>query len=150
MKNIATYIKLVWDLFKRGAIGFIAGLIVAWFVLLFLGVLHGHTDLSLPALEQEYRGRWILFYIACGTAVFAMIGGKIRISKFWKYFIVVFGVIALIPAWPSKSGTLLPLGTPYVNWGFETSDLYLLAVHASIAFAIAFTIHWVTQSKKKK
>lgn len=67
---------------------------------------------------------------------------KVRVSKFWLWFVIAFAVICVIPFWPHKDGSLLPFATPYVNFGLQISDLFLLAIHLSIALAVATMIHW--------
>lgn len=135
---------------KRGPIGFVAGLVVAEFSLTFLGVLHGHSDLSQVELEQEYWGLRVALYIACGFAVFAMLAGKRRVSIFRLEFSVAFAIICGIPCWPDKSGGLLPFGTPYVNFGFEPADAILLAIHVSLALALATLVHWFWPLLRKR
>ena len=142
MAKFTSLLVSTLDVLKRGAIGFVAGIIVAWLALTFLGLLHGHSDLSITELDQEHRGRRIVLYIACGAAVFAMIVGRIHVSKYWLWFTIAFGVICVIPFWPHKNGLLLPFATPYVNFGFETADAIILALHVSIALAVAAKIHW--------
>lgn len=143
MAKSTSLLESVLDLLKRGAVGFVAGIIVAWLALTFFGFLHGHNDLSQPELDQEYRGRWIVLYIACGASVFAMIVGRSHVSKYWLWFMIAFAVICVIPFWPHKNGALLPFATPYVNFGFQTADALILAVHVSIALVVAAIIHWV-------
>ncbi len=128
-------------LILRGAIGFFAGLLLGIFSLLFLGVLHGHHDLNQPDLELERRYEWLVVGIACTVAMLAMSAGQYRLSRFWMWFFVAFGMICAIPWWPFKDGSLLPLGTPYVNGGFAWSKAALLGIHTSIAVLIAAVIH---------
>jgi hypothetical protein len=136
--------KSLIDLLKRAAIGFAAGFLIACFVLVFLGHLPPHGDLSQPELEQQTRSLWLAFYVACAVALLAAAAGRLRLSKFWLWSCVAFGVICLIPFWPSKSGDLLPLATPYVNFGFRPTDVSsLLAIHVGVALAIAAIIQWV-------
>ena len=138
---------------KRAAIGFVAGFIVALFVLVFTGALlpYAHRDLSLTEIEQQAWSLWLAFYIACGAAVFAMIFGRVHLSRFWLWFVLAFGIICVIPFWPYKDGSLLPYGTPYVNFGFQTGDAIILAIHVSIALAVAAIFHWwlILRQRKK-
>lgn len=142
--------KSIFNLLQRSAIGFAAGFIVACFVLVFLGELPPHNDLSQPELDQQSRSLWLAFYIACGVAVFVAVAGRLRISKFWLWFFVAFGVICIIPFWPHKDGSLLPLATPYVNFGFHVADAVLLAIHIGIALAVSAAIHWVWPQVQKR
>jgi hypothetical protein len=136
--------RLLIDLLKRAAIGFAAGFLIACFVLVFLGHLPPHGDLSQPELEQQTRSLWLALYVACAVALLAAAAGRRRLSKFWLWSCVAFGVVCMIPFWPSKSGKLLPLATPYVNFGFRPTDVSsLLAIHVGVALAIAATIQWV-------
>lgn len=127
----------------RGAIGFGSGLLVAWFALMFLGFLHGHSDLDRDGLAREAHGRLLAIYIASGVAVIAVFAGKVRVSESWVRFTIAFGVICLIPIWPPKAGMLplLPLGTPYVNLGFHPLNIILLTIHVTLAFGWAVWVH---------
>jgi len=70
--------------------------------------------------------------------------GGMRLSKYWLWFFVTFGVICLIPFWPHKSG-ILPLGTVYVNWGFWAEcRIPCLAVHVVISLLLAAIVHWAS------
>lgn len=142
MNKFTSLLKSILDSLIRGVVGFVAGIILAWLALMFLGLLHGHNDLNQSELDEERRGQWLALYIACGAAAFAMIGGRHHVSKYWLWFTMAFGVISIIPFWPHKDGSLLPFATPYVNSGFQTANAIILALHVSIALAIAAMIHW--------
>jgi hypothetical protein len=128
---------------KHLVIGFVAGYLVAAFILVFLGVLQPHNDLNQPERDQQAYALMLVFCLACVAGVFAMVFATTRISQFWLLFMIVFGVMSVIPFWPLKNGSLLPLGTPYVNFGYRSADSILLLVHVIIAMAIAAIIHWV-------
>ncbi|MHC4404094.1 MAG: hypothetical protein ACYTG0_30940 [Planctomycetota bacterium] len=134
-------LKSILHALTRGAIGFLAGIVVAWLALMFLGQVHGHSDFSQPELERELRGRWLALYIACGAAAFTMFVGKIRVSTYWLWFSVAFGIICVIPFWPHNGRSLLPFGSPYVNSGFHVADAIILAIHVYIALGVASIIH---------
>ena len=143
MAKLKSILKSTTGVLKRGAIGFVAGSVLACFALIFLGMLHPHNDLSQSELEQEYRSRWFLLYIACGTAVFTSIVGKMCVSRFALWFSLAFAAICVIPFWPHKDGSLLlPYGTPYVN-GYRPGNVIILAVHVSMAVAVAAISQWL-------
>lgn len=131
---------------KRAAIGFVAGLVVAWFVLLFFGQLRGHNDLSQRELDQEIGAIWLALYIACGIAVVAVAAGRLRLPRFWLWFCLAFGVLCVIPFWPHKDGGLLPLATPYVNADFQSADAVSLTIHIAVALVIAASMNRVWKS----
>lgn len=116
------------NVLKRGAVGFIAGIVVVTFTLIFFGIL---------------RGPWLPLGIALVVAIWAILSGKTHVSRFWLWFVIVFGAICVIPYWPSKSRKLLPFATPYVNSGFQTDDAILLVIHVAIAAVVAAIIHGV-------
>ena len=142
--------NLALDLLQRAAIGFVAGLVVACFVLVFVGQLPPHSDLSERELDQQAHALWLALYIACGMAVITVAAGRLRIPRFWLWFCLAFGVLCIIPFWPSKSG-LLPLATPYVNSGFRTADAILMAIHITAAVAIAASLNrlWPLMAGKR-
>jgi hypothetical protein len=126
----------------RGAVGFICGFIVAEFVLVFLGVSHGHWDLSATELEQEYRALRIALWISVAVSGLSVLAGGIRVPRFLITFVVVFGAICVLPFWPNpKSGGLAPFGTPYVNWGYCDRDAELLACHVALTLLVTGLIH---------
>lgn len=129
----------------RGVIGFIAGGIFSSFVLVFSGHLPtGHArDLNTAEIERQSQSLWLLFYIAVASGLVAMMFGRIRLSKFWLWFVVAFGIICVIPFWPHKDGSLLPFATPYVNFGFQSGDALVLMIHVSAAVLLAGIIHWL-------
>jgi hypothetical protein len=137
---------------KRGVIGFVAGFVVACFVLVFNGTLPAGPSNDLNALEidQQTRSLWMAFYIAIGIAVLTMIAGRVRLSQFWLWFVLAFGVICVVPFWPHKDGSLLPFATPYVNFGFHATDAIILSVHVSIALAVAAIIQWIWPMMKQR
>ena len=122
----------------RGVLGFVAGFIVAIFMLIFLGASHGHWDLSARELEQEYRAQRIALLFAAGTALLAMATGRIRVPRFLAVFVVIFGLIAVIPFWHcEKTSGFLPFGTPYINGGYSHADAIQLACHTGVAIVLA-------------
>jgi hypothetical protein len=84
------------------------------------------------------------------VAVVAVVAAWLRLSTFWLWFCIAFGVICAIPFWPHKDGSLLPLATPYVNFGFRAADAILLAVHVGVALAVAAAIHWLWPQCRKR
>lgn len=130
---------------KHLGIGFAAGFLVAAFTLVFLGLLPSHNDLNTLERHQQARALVLAFFLACGTGVFAMLFATARISKFWPLFFIIFGAMALIPFWKYKhnGGTFLPLGTPYVNFGYQSNDTIILIIHVVIASILAAIIQQV-------
>lgn len=103
------------------AVGFATGFILAMFALAFAGALPTGPADNLSQTELEQRTLSMRVAIAVGVAAsgFAILAGAKKVSIYWARFAIVFGVIAVLPVWPSKSGSLLPLATPYVNFGFD-------------------------------
>jgi hypothetical protein len=137
--------------FFRLVSGFFAGLVITWLVLLFLGMASWTSDLGLPGVRNLHRARWIAFIAACLSGLCALFAGRLRVSMYWFWFSAAFGVTCVIPWWPSKSGDLLPLGTPYVNGGFGIGKVVLLALHASAAATLAWFIHgWNDRTQRAR
>lgn len=128
---------------KHCAIGFVAGFLVAAFILVFFGVLQPHQDLNQLEREQQARALMLVVCLAGGTGVFAMLFATTRISQFWPLFLIVFGVMSMIPFWQHKDGSWLPLGTPYVNFGYQSLDAIILFVHVIISSIVAAIIQQV-------
>ena len=153
MAESNSYPKAMFYLFMRGIAGFAAGWIVSWFALTFLGMLQDFYNLTANSIHRQHQAEWIQFYIACGSAVFSMLLGKIQVPKYCLWFCIAFAVICVIPFWPHKGGGfLLPYGTPYVNFGFHTRDAILLIVHISIAAVVPAIIQWlwpIVQHRRK-
>ncbi len=142
MANFTSVVKLAVSSLKRGLAGFAAGLVIACFILVFMGPLQSSPDLSVSEIEQQTASLWIAFYIACGTALLAAIAGNRTVSKFWLWFVLAFGIICVIPFWKHKGGAFLPFGTLYVNFGFQPRDAVILAAHITAAVLIALAIHY--------
>lgn len=121
--------------FTYAVVGFATGFMLAMFALAFAGALPPGPadDLSQTELEQRALSIRVAFAIGVAASVFAMVAGAKKIPVYWACFTVVFGIIAIIPIWPSRSGSLLPLATPYVNLGFHIQDLILLTLHVLTA-----------------
>ena len=52
--QIASLFESIKNLLKRGAVCLVVGILIAWFALEFLGVLHGHNDLSQLESDEEF------------------------------------------------------------------------------------------------
>lgn len=132
------------DVLTRGVIGFVAGFVVACFALVFLGILppQPHTDLSQPEIEQQGRALWMALYVACGVGLVSIAIGQIRLSRFWLWFVMVFGITCVVPFWPHKDGSFLPFATPYVNFGFHMEHVWMLVAQLVIAFGGAAMVQW--------
>ncbi len=128
--------------FVYAAVGFVSGCMLSMFVLVFAGKVPNGPSSDLSQMELERRSLAIILAIVVGTitAILAIMGGKKKLSRVWMYFVIAFGVIAIVPVWPSKSGYLLPLATPYVNFGFQAQDLWLLTLHSLSAGVVAYTL----------
>jgi hypothetical protein len=83
------------------------------------------------------------------VALLAMLVGGTRISRYWLCFCVTWGVICVVPFWPHKDGSLLPLGTPYVNFGGTRGVGVLLAMHTLSAALIAAALHWLVKRNER-
>ena len=129
-------------LLARYAVGFVVGFSLAAFTLAFLGRLPPPGDLSLPDMQDRQRAEWIIPVVGAIAGLLAMFWGRLHLSRYWMWFVIAFGTICLIPFWPSKSGTLLPLGTPYVNGSYCTDDVILLVIHTTLAAILAGIAHW--------
>lgn len=127
---------------KHFVIGFAAGFLIAGFVLAFLGYLKLHPDLNQLERLQERQAELVVLCFACVSGVFAMCFATRRISRYWLWFTVVFGVISAIPFWENKDGSLLPFATPYVNFGYQTIDGIVLGMHVVISMLVAAVVHW--------
>jgi len=141
---IASVLKVLMTVMKRGLAGFVAGFIVACFALVVLGMMPPHGGLNTLELERQNHAVSLAFYIACCVAFVSVLVGGMRLSKYWLWFFVTFGVICLIPFWTHKSG-ILPLGAIYVNWGFwDEYRIPCLAVHGGISLLLAAMVHWAS------
>jgi hypothetical protein len=129
---------------KRAVVGFVAGFVIAFFVLTFTGALPTeYPDATQPEIDQFHRSLWLAVYIAAAIAVVGVFAGKKSVPIFWLGFVIAFGIICLIPWWPDKSGRHYPLGAVYVNekpWHHAS----VLVVHVGISLAIALAVHLVT------
>ncbi len=128
---------------KNAAVGFVAGFVVACFVLCFLGKLPLHNDLNQLGLDEQSRSLLLACCFGCGVALLAAFAPRLKCSRFWLWFCVAFGIICLVPFWPGKDGSLLPLATPYLNYGFRAADTVLLAIHMGMALCLAALGHWL-------
>jgi hypothetical protein len=132
----------------RAIVGAIAAFVVVVFVLAFCDYLPSAGERSVSEAHRRQIGLRILACSVVAGAIAGVVLGKRRVSEFWLWLAVVFGVVCAIPVLPSKSG-LLPFGTPYVNGPFSREKVCLLAIHLGIAALIALPIHILRKRKKQ-
>lgn len=133
-----TAVPRAWvALFVRGIVGWGAGFIIACYGLTFFDVLPWTNDLSQPELDQRDASLRLAIYAAWGCAGFSMLAGRKRISRYWLWFALAFGVICVVPVWPGKGHGLLPFGTFYVHYGHGPEVIPMLAIHVAVAALIA-------------
>lgn len=150
MASLLSIIKALTALTGRGIAGFLAGTVVAWYSLTFLGVLQNTRDLDQLGLDQERRGWWLVLFAACAVAVVTMLIGRVHVPKYWLSFCVAFAVMAAAPILPFKSGSLLPLATLYVNFGFSPYKAIVLAIHVALAVWAATVFQGRRRSAPKR
>lgn len=137
--------KGFFELLKRAAAGFFAGLIVSLFVAFASGLLPTHGDLSQPEID-DFSDKLIVAQILIGacstiTTVVAIGYGRVLVNPYWLQFVLAFGLISVIPVWPTKSAERLPFATLYlVESQADWVKLILLAAH--LALAAGLTAAW--------
>ena len=141
MAMIKSLCKLLVTAAKRALAGFVAGFIVACLVLVVLDRMPPHGDLGYHEFQKWNRAVSLAFRIGCVVAFISVLAGGMRVSRYWYWLCVTFGVIWLIPFWPRKGG-LFPFGTVYVNWRLcEEYRIRCLAVHVVISLLLAAIVH---------
>lgn len=132
---------------ERAVVGFGAGFVLACYGLVGFGVprFAPWRDVSHPEIDETVRACWIALSVSINVAVVAVTAGRIRVSLYWFWLAVAFGVTGAIPFWPHKDGSLLPLATAYLNSGLPREPiglLVLLAAHLVVACGLAALLQW--------
>lgn len=147
MLKTGSFFQRLLTIGLHSAIGFVTGYIFAFLTLLFLGIMPNSNDLSQIGLAQQTRALWLTFYIACGMGVLVPIVAKIRISRFWLCYCIVFGLIAAIPVWPGKSSIVgasfqmpHPFATIYISSGISLLKIIFLSLHMLTAFVVSLVL----------
>jgi hypothetical protein len=131
-------------LLKRGLVGFVAGFIVAYFVLTLLGApLRVHSsELSIFEIANQKRALRIATGVGLGLSLLMLIFGRIGVSRFWFWFAVAYGLTCVVPSYRYKGSHLLPFITPFLNFGVRRDDAWLVVAQFAIAAGIAALLHW--------
>jgi len=123
----------------RGIVGFLAGFFVAGTA---LGLLEAFAPPDNPIRLKLDQPIWFVATTLLAGAIVAVVSvivGRTRISTFWAWFCVFFGLLCLVPWWRGIAGGLLPLGTAYVNRGFPSVGK-LLAGHIVVSLVLALLL----------
>lgn len=83
----------------------------------------------------------ILIPVSAGAAIggfLALLAGGRRVSIFWPYLVVVFGLITIMPWWwYEKTASYLPLGAIYVNRARPEVMLRVFVPHLLVSLVLA-------------
>jgi hypothetical protein len=128
---------------KRGVVGFVAGWIVACFVLTLLGaaLMVPASELSILGIENRNRALWIATVVALVLSLIVMVLGRTGVSRFWFWFAVAYGITCVVPTSRHEGGHLLPFVTPYLNFGIRAVDVWLVVAQFVISAGIAALLH---------
>jgi hypothetical protein len=129
--------------FKRGAVGFVTGFIVACFVLTLVGapLMVPASELSIFEIENRNRALRIATGVALGLSLVVMVLGRTGVSRFWFWLAVAYGLTCVVPIYRHKGGHLLPFVTPLLNFGIRAVDVWVVVAQFAIAAGVAALLH---------
>lgn len=126
-------------LIGRAIAGAVAAFVVTFFVLIVIDYLPQDLD-TLEAVEHQKIGLKVLIVSPFAGTIIGLVAGHRRVSLFWLWWAVLFGVTCCIPVFPSKTGSLLPLGTYFVA-PFSWLKITILVTHLGVTALLAAVIH---------
>jgi hypothetical protein len=135
----------------RAVVGFVGSYIFLVYVFLFLGLLRPETELSWPEQKMQSFMFWLTLALACGFGLFTAFYGTINVSRFWLWFMIVFGLTSLLQIVPGNGGLRVELNLDWPQWtvaalyvrpGFTIVKLVVLLIHLSLSLGIAWFIHF--------
>lgn len=129
---------------KRGVVGFVAGFIVACFVLTLLGapLRVPSSELSIFGIEHQNRAFRIATGVGLGLSLLMMLFGRTSVSRYWFWFAVAYGLTCVVPSYRINGSHPLPFITPFLNFGVRREEVWLIAAQLLIAAGIAALLHW--------
>ncbi|QDT63803.1 hypothetical protein [Calycomorphotria hydatis] len=142
------FLRPVVSFTLKAAVGFFVGVVLAYYFLVFTGALIPHSDLNSSEIVRNRNAYRLVLLFGLVFSIPAAVLSHRKVSRFWLWFVLAFGAICVLPCLPFKGGVLLPLGTPYVNYGFQRLDLVILIFHVLLSLGIASAIDRFMQTKK--
>ncbi|WP_417391751.1 hypothetical protein [Gimesia sp.] len=88
----------------RAVVGFVGSYIFLAYVFLFLGLLQLAPVLNLAESRMQTFLLWLIFALACGFGLFTAFSGTVKVSRFWLWFLIVFGLTSLLQIVPVNGG----------------------------------------------
>lgn len=134
----------------RAVIGFVGAFILLAYAFMFLGLLQLDTDLTWPEQKLQSFMLWLTCALACGFGLFTGFYGTVKISRFWLWFLIVFGLTSLLQLAPGDGKLRVELNQNWPQWTivslyvdapFHVVKLVVLLIHVSLSLGLAWCIH---------
>ncbi|HAH48398.1 hypothetical protein [Gimesia sp.] len=134
----------------RAVVGLAGAYVFLTYVFLFLGLLQLDPVLNLAESRMQTFLLWLIFALACGFGLFTAFSGTVKVSRFWHWFLVMFGLTSLLQIVPGKGGLRPELYLDWPQWtvaavyvrpGFQFIKLVVLLIHVGLSLGVAWGIH---------
>lgn len=134
----------------RAVVGFAGAYVFLTYVFLFLGLLQLDPVLNLAESRMQSFLLWLIFALACGFGLFTAFSGTIKVSRFWLWFLIVFGLTSLLQIVPVNGGLRVELNQIWPQWTvaalyvraeISMVKLVVLLIHVGLSLGLSWCVH---------